>query len=170
MNDYLIIIRNAGLIYLLMLVAIRFLGKREFSQLSIKDLVFVLLISNTVQNAMVDPDPFQFKAGLVAAGCLFVLNYLLNIIGYKFAWFEKLLSGEPVLLIYKGKINEVNLRREQISINDLLESIREHGSHSIKDVDLAILETDGNISILSNDYKQKSYHPGKHRKKVVTQS
>src|SRR5690349_19649764 len=104
MFDYLHIIRNSAIIYLFMLIAIRLLGKREFAQLSIIDLVFVLLISNAVQNAMVDPSAFQLEGGLVAATTLFLLNFLLNKLGYRFSWFEKLFSGEPHVLIYEGKV------------------------------------------------------------------
>ena len=60
------------------------------------------------------------------------------------------------MLIYNGVLNEKNLKRARMSINEIQEAVREHGVSEIKDVDLAVLEVDGNISILSDDYKDKS--------------
>ncbi len=166
MEKYLPIIWSSAAIYLFIVIAIRLLGKKEFAQLSVTDLVFVLLISNAVQNAMVGSDT-TVTGGIVAASTLFVVNAAFKFLMYKFPFFQTLVSGEAKMLIYKGVVKEANLRSTQISINELLETVREHGVKSIEDVDLAILETDGNISVISDNFKKRSQHLRKRRKKLL---
>ncbi|MDB5256154.1 MAG: hypothetical protein JWM14_849 [Chitinophagaceae bacterium] len=167
LHQYLPIVISSASVYLFIILAIRLFGKREFAQLSIIDLVFVLLISNAVQNAMVGPDT-TLTGGLVAASTLFLLNFLLKALTYRFAFFQTFITGQSIVLVYKGEVNEENLRKAHISVNELIESIHEHGSSSIKEVDLAVLETDGNISVISDDFKKRSVKPRKRRKKLMS--
>ena len=78
-NNYIRIIFSSVAVYFFIILAIRLFGKKELAQLSVYDLVFILLISNAVQNAMVGPDS-TLTGGLVAAGSLFVVNYILKTI------------------------------------------------------------------------------------------
>lgn len=137
-------------VYLFIVIAIRIFGKREITQLSVIDLVFILLISNAVQNAMVGPD-VSLIGGIVAAAALFAVNAVLGILLYKSKKLSHLLQGEDVMLVYKGKTLEKHLREAGISHEELEQALREHGVADIKDVNLAVLETDGNISILSKN-------------------
>lgn len=157
MNNYLDIIVRAASVYVFMLLAIRFFGKKELSQLSVADLVLVLLISNAVQNAMVGPD-VSLQGGLLAALVLFVLNYLIKLLVFRSKKLRTFIEGEPVMLIYKGNIIEENLQAEKITRAELDAVMREHGVAAAKDVELAILETDGNISVLSRNLEGQSYH------------
>ena len=166
---YLTIAFSSAAVYVFIITAIRLFGKKEFAQLSVSDLVFVLLISNAVQNAMVGPDA-TLSGGLVAASTLFVLNYLLKYLMYKFPSLQKVVSGEPLLLVYHGHVNDDHLKKAQISVNELMETVREHGCQSIHDVDLAMLEADGNISVLSHDFNKKTLHERKRRKKLTVQN
>jgi len=152
------------IIYLFIIIAIRLLGKKELAQLSVLDLVFVLLISNAVQNAMVGPDT-SILGGLVAAASLFVMNYIFKWLLFKFPKLNTSVQGHPVLLIYKGKLIEQNLNKIQLSRDELDEAIREHGAKNISDIDQAIFEVDGNISIHSKDYTHHTViKKGKHNK------
>lgn len=155
MNTYLRIIISSVSVYIFIVIAIRLFGKKELAQLSIIDLVLILLISNSVQNAMVGDDS-SLAGGLVAATSLFVVNYLLKVIMFKFPHLGKLIQGEPVMLIYNGKLNMNNIEKSKISIRELMEAVREHGVSSIEDVNLAVLEVDGNISILSDEFSHKT--------------
>ncbi|HMG14693.1 MAG TPA: YetF domain-containing protein, partial [Saprospiraceae bacterium] len=166
MDYYLRIIASSAIIYLFIIVAIRLLGKKEFAQLSVTDLVFVLLISNAVQNAMVGSDN-TVLGGITAASTLFIVNALFKNLLYRFPKLQNFVEGEGKLLIYKGKVKEENLKSTRISINELLETVREHGVKSIDDVDLAILESDGNISVLSDNYHKHTLHLRKRRKKLL---
>ncbi|MGB3076639.1 MAG: YetF domain-containing protein [Chitinophagales bacterium] len=146
--NYLIVIGATTAVYLFLVLAIIIFGKREIGQLSITDLVFLLLISNAVQNAMVDGDWDSLWVGIVAAITLFALNLLFKNLVYKSSQFNKLIEGEPVLLIYHGKMVIENIRKEQITLNELEGAIRENGFENITEVSLAKLETNGNISVV----------------------
>lgn len=162
-HSYLNIVLSSVAVYLFIIAAIRLFGKKELSQLSIVDLVFILLISNAVQNAMVGADT-SLGGGLVAATALFGANFILKSLLYKFPRFGRLVQGEPILLIYNGRLNRNNLRRARLTLDELQETIREHGVTSIADVDLAVLEMDGNISVLSDEFKHRTVRKRKARR------
>ncbi len=154
-HPYLAIIIRSVVVYLVIVIGIRIFGKKELSQLSIVDLVFILLISNSVQNAMVGPDN-SLEGGLIAAGSLFSINYLLKQLLYRQKAVSSFIQGDPVMLILHGNVIEQNLLREKITIQELKAAVREHGVETIDDVSLAVLEVDGNISILSDNFKKHS--------------
>ncbi|MBK9542122.1 MAG: DUF421 domain-containing protein [Bacteroidetes bacterium] len=147
-------------IYVFIVLAIRFFGKKELTQLSVIDLVFILLISNSVQNAMVG-DNTTVWGGTLAAAALFSTNYIFKQILYKSKSVNEFIQGDPVLLIHNGIVIQENLKKERISMQEIEASVREHGVPSIDQVDLAVLEVDGNISILSEKYQ---HHTQKKRK------
>ena len=163
-NSYLNVIISSATVYLFIAIAFRIFGKKELAQLSVLDIVFVLLISNAVQNAMVGSDT-SLLGGIIAACTLFVLNYLFKFLLYRFKAFSHLVEGEPVILVVEGKVKDKNLRKMEISTNELLEAVHEHGVQSIREVNLAILEVDGNISIMSDDFKKRSVTKVVKRKK-----
>ena len=157
MMDYIRIIFSCLVIYLFIIGAIRIFGKKELSQLSVIDLVFILLISNAVQNAMVGTNS-SVSGGLVAASTLFVINYLFKILLFKFPKFNKIVQGSPLPLIIQGVVQEDNLIKSRMTLDELKETIREHGidPEDIKKVNLVLLEVDGNISVLTNNFESKS--------------
>jgi uncharacterized membrane protein YcaP (DUF421 family) len=155
MHEYLDISLRSVAVYLFIILAIRLFGKKELAQLSVTDLVFILLISNSVQNAMVGPST-SLEGGIIAAATLFALNYVLKNFLFRSKWFSKALQGEPVMLVHKGRIIQSHLDKEKISLQEIEAATREHGVEKIEDVDLAILETDGNISILSDNFQKRS--------------
>ena len=155
MHSFIDIGLRAVTVYLFMIFAIRLFGKRELAQLSVIDLVFILLISNAVQNAMVGPDS-SLTGGLVAAGVLFVTNFVLKKLIGRFDSVGKLIQGEPIMLIYDGEVKEKNLSAAGFTMAELHAAIREHGIEKIEDVNLAVLEVDGNVSVLTDDFKTKS--------------
>jgi uncharacterized membrane protein YcaP (DUF421 family) len=154
-NSYVQVILSSVAVYLFMIAAIRLFGKKELSQLSVIDLVFILLISNSVQNAMVGSNT-TLSSGLAAAGALFITNYIFKQFLYRFPRFSRMIQGEEMMLVYKGKLNRENLKKARITEEELREAAREHGVAGLEDVDLAILEVDGNISVLSDDFTTRS--------------
>jgi uncharacterized membrane protein YcaP (DUF421 family) len=155
MTQYFDLMLRAVSVYIFMIVAIRLFGKKELTQLSVIDLVFILLISNAVQNAMVGQDT-SLQGGMVAAGALFITNFILKKLIYRFQPIGKLIQGEPIALIYKGLVQNKNLKQAGFTLQELEAAVREHGIDGIEMVDLAMLEVDGNISVLSEDFKTKS--------------
>ncbi|MDP4290043.1 MAG: DUF421 domain-containing protein [Bacteroidota bacterium] len=167
-NNYVRIILSTITVYLFLIVAIRLFGKKELAQLSVFDLVFILLISNVVQNAMTGPDT-SLSGGLTGAAALFLVNFLLKSLEFRFPVFSRAIQGEAVMLIFKGKVNHRNLDRVKITMEELLETVREHGVSNIEEVDLAVLEVDGNISVLSDQFRKKTTRKRKAHK-IITRN
>lgn len=162
-GSYINIIISSTVIYLFIIIAIRLFGKKELAQLSVVDLVFILLISNAVQNAMVGSDT-SLVGGLIAAGTLFIINFIFKQIIYLFPRLGRVIQGESVMIIYKGKLIEKNVVKAKLTKDEIFEAIREHGVGTVEEVDLAVLEVDGNISVLSNDFTNKTLKKRKGRK------
>jgi uncharacterized membrane protein YcaP (DUF421 family) len=156
-NDYVQIALRCMAVYLFIVLAIRVFGKKELAQLSVIDLVFILLISNAVQNAMLGNNNTLY-GGLFAAISLFCINFCLKKILFKSSTISELLQGKNLLLVYKGAIQQDNLNEAEITIQELQAAIREHGVEKIQQVDMVMLEVDGNISVISNNYQQQTNH------------
>ncbi len=155
MEGYLLIALKSIAVYVFIVAAIRLFGKKEFAQLSIVDLVFILLISNSVQTAMVGTDS-SLEGGLVAALALFVVNFIFKKITIGRPGIAHLIDGDPVLLVYNGQLKAGGLAKAQITIEQLESVIREHGVEDMSEVDLAMFEVDGNISVISDNFKKTS--------------
>ncbi|MBC7525614.1 MAG: DUF421 domain-containing protein [Flavobacterium sp.] len=162
LNPYLEIICRSAAVYLFMLIALRLFGKKELSQLNTADVILILLISNAVQNAMVGSNS-SLQGGLVAALVLFVINFILKKIMFKYKGFRNFVQQKPVVLVHDGIIDFNELAKLEISSSELNEVIREHGVESYKEVKLAMMEIDGNISVISGD---KSLHRSHHKRKI----
>lgn len=164
-SPYLEIAFRSIVVYFVIIIGIRIFGKKELSQLSIIDLVFILLISNSVQNAMVGSDSTLY-GGITAAITLFFVNYLLKQFMFRDKKASRWIQGSPVILIHDGNVVEEHLRQEKITRDELDASVREHGVSSVEEVNLAILEVDGNISILSDNFKVRSKRKRVHKSRV----
>jgi len=151
---------RAAVVYILLIGLLRLTGKREIGQMTPFDLVLVLLVANAVQNAMVGSDD-SLTAGLISACVLFGLNYAFGRLQAKNHFFRRMLVGNPVILIHEGRLVTDHLRRENVTEDDLLEQMREHGIAHLGDVAEAILEPDGNFSFIS--MTAEGVHPRKKR-------
>ncbi|MDE2419925.1 MAG: DUF421 domain-containing protein [Gammaproteobacteria bacterium] len=164
-NPYFNVALRSLAVYLFMLLAIRLTGKKELSQLNTSDVVLILLISNAVQNAMVGTNT-SLSTGLMAAGVLFIANYAIKKMMYKNKKFRDLISERPEILIHNGILDTQNLEKLGIDDDEIQESMREHGVEKLEDVRLAMLEIDGNISIIAETnghltqthYKRRKQH------------
>ncbi len=163
MESILPIVFRSIVVYFFIVLAIRIFGKKELAQLSVVDLVFILLISNSVQNAMVG-DNNTLVGGLVAATSLFLVNLILKNLFFKSKKISQFFQGNPLMLIYHGKELTNHLKAAEISHEELESAVREHGIEKIKEVDLAVLEVDGNISVLSNNFRRRSFRKRKAHK------
>jgi len=149
---YLDIIIRSVAVYFFMTIALRIFGKKELSQLNTADVILILLISNSVQNAMVGSDT-SLTGGLIAALVLFVINFIIKKLTRKYKTLSNILLDKPEVLIHDGKLDFKALSRLDISDEELKEAMREHGIEFFKNVKLAMLEIDGTISIISEDQK-----------------
>ena len=141
-------------VYLVLLLLLRLFGKRELGQMAPFDLVVILLISNAVQNAMVGPDS-SLTGGLIAAFSLLSANWLINRLALRSARLQRLVIGQPVVLINHGEFVDMNLRREGLTRDEVIAAMREHGVAQAEDVELAVLEVDGMISFVPADTAMK---------------
>jgi len=144
------IVVRTGVIYLLVLIGVRLSGKREVGQMTPFDLTLLLLLSNSVQNAMTGPDT-SLLGGAVAAATLLILNYLVADVSGGSRRFRRLIQGEPSLLVHDGQVIESHKAREHVSMDELHRALREHGIERCDQVALAVLEVDGSISCLKYD-------------------
>src|SRR5579885_163561 len=149
-------------IYLLVLVGVRLTGKREVGQMTPFDLVLLLLLSNSVQNAMTGPDT-SVIGGIAAAVTLLVLNYGIAEGAGMNRKFRRFVQGQPSLLVHDGQVISAHMAKEHVTNDELMRSLREHGVGSLNDVALAVLEVDGSISILKYDDVKPGHEPHKRR-------
>ncbi len=141
------IVTRTLIIYFVVLIGFRLTGKREVGQFTPFDLVLILLIANAVQNAMVGPDT-SLVGGIIAAVTLLALNFIVSIVADRSRIIRELTIGEPTILINHGRVIEHHLRREHVTMEELEAAMREHGIGSLSDVQIAVLEVDGTISIV----------------------
>jgi uncharacterized membrane protein YcaP (DUF421 family) len=146
------IMLRALLVYLALLVGLRIMGKRELGQMTVFDLVVILLIANAVQNAMVGADT-SLQGGLIAAAVLLLVNRAVSTIAYRWTFWGRLLEGSPTVLVQDGQFVESRLRKEGLERGRIEMAMREHGIDDIDAVKLAVLETDGTISIVPEESK-----------------
>ena len=144
-----IIIRTT-VVYLVILIGLRLSGKREIGQMTIFDLVVLLLIANAVQNAMVGSDT-SLTGGILAATVLLAVNLIVARLRLRWPRLRRWVEGTPTLLILHGKIIPKRLLREGIDEETLLAILREHGLTEIDEVEMAVLEIDGSISVVPVD-------------------
>lgn len=130
-------------VYLVLLGLLYLSGRRTLGQMTPFDLVTLLLVANVVQNAMIGPDE-SLLGGLLGASVLVVLNRLVAASG----WLRRRLERPPVMLVFKGKVLGEHLRREGVSVAELEAAAREHGLAGLGEVEAAVLEMDGLISVI----------------------
>jgi len=147
-----------------MIIAIRLFGKNQLSQLNAGDVVLLLLISNAVQNAMVGENT-SLQGGILAALVLFAANFIVKRLMFSNKSFASFMEADPVILVEDGVADHVALRKVKITFDELSEAIREHGVETIENVKLSILEVDGNISVISEDRKDKQTHYSRIKRK-----
>ena len=162
MNPYIDITLRSVAVYFFMIIALRIFGKKELSQLNTADVILILLISNSVQNAMVGANTSLY-GGIIAAFSLFLINSVFKKVMLKSKFIKGLVQDKPEILIHNGKTEFKTLARLGITSEELEEAMREHGIEYYKDVKLAMFEIDGNISIISGNENLKQTH---HKRKV----
>jgi uncharacterized membrane protein YcaP (DUF421 family) len=135
------------LVYIALLLAFRFMSKRDLTQNTTFDLLIVLLLSNVVQNALIGEDS-SILGALVGATTLLLLSTGLNRWTAKSLKVRRLLEGEPILLVHNGKLLDENMTKYAVSRPDLNAGLRGQNMITLGDVRYAFLELDGTISVI----------------------
>lgn len=143
------------LVYAFLLIGLRISGKRELAQLNPFDLVVLLTISNTVQNAIIGNDN-SVLGGIIGATTLLGVNYFVARLTYNYPQFERVVEGEADVLVSGGKIDEESLRRELLTKKELEVAAHRQGFESLDEVDRAVLEMGGGITFVAKEPSRES--------------
>ena len=135
------------IVYFFLLLMLRLLGKREVAQMTVFDLVVLLILSNVLQNAMIGPDN-SVTGGLIGATAILAANWLMGRLVFKSERFGRAIEGVPILLVHHGQFIEPNMRRESISKEDVLSTLRTQGVFNLGEVRAAVLEPSGKLSVM----------------------
>ena len=135
-------------IYLFLVIGLRFAGKRELAQLNPFDLVVLLTLSNTVQNGIIGDDT-SVTGAMIGAASLLVVNYVLVRTLFGHSWLDHVAEGDPAVLIDGGRVFDDRLRAELITRTELAAAAHKQGFGSLDDVERAVLETGGTISFIA---------------------
>ncbi len=142
------LIVRAGVVYVFLLALLRFTGKRQVGQLAPFDLVLLLVLSNAVQNSMNAGDN-SLVGGLITAATLVGLNFLVGLATYRSKKLEAIVEGRPEVLIHHGKLFHDVMQRAQLTHHEVNAALRQAGCACIEDVQSAILENNGSISVIA---------------------
>ncbi|MGH8053729.1 MAG: DUF421 domain-containing protein [Stenotrophomonas sp.] len=138
---------RAVVVYVVVLAMVRVAGKRALGQFTAFDMLLLVLLGNAVQNALLGKDT-SLGGGLLLAATLILLNYLVGWITTRSPAIERMVEGEPVVLARHGHVLQNVLRRELVSKADFAKAMRDAGSDDVDDVELALLETNGHITVI----------------------
>jgi uncharacterized membrane protein YcaP (DUF421 family) len=148
------LIVRAVLVYLSVVVLLRVSGKRQIGQMGATEFVAILLISNAVQNSMNGGDN-SLAGGLILATILILLSAVISYLTYRSKFFTSVFEGTPTIIIHKGKVLRRNMIKERMNESDLRTLLRKQGIHDVTDINSAILESDGTLSV--SHYKEQPF-------------
>jgi len=134
-------------VYVVLLGMIRLSGKRTMGQFTAFDMLLIVLLGNAVQNALLGSDT-SMSGGLLLAATLIVLNWIVGFVTARSRRAERLLEGEAVVIARNGHVYRDVLRRELVSRDDFAKAMREAGCSDVDRIHLALLETNGHITII----------------------
>ena len=144
---------RVSIIYILVLVIMRIMGKREIGQMQPFELVIAIMIADLASVPMADTG-IPISNGIIPILALLLFQLIISIINLKSITLRKIICGKPRILIYRGKIDEQALKKEKITINELQERLRQKSIFTIGDVEYAIQEKSGEISVIQKPEKR----------------
>jgi uncharacterized membrane protein YcaP (DUF421 family) len=155
--EMLIVTIQTVVIYLFLVIGLSLLDRREISQLGLVEIVIIMVLGSAVETSMVAGDT-SLPAGLISAATLLVCNIGMTRMLNRWLWLRRIIIGHPIPLVAHGHILPRRAQAARLTDDDILQGIRERGYDSLELVRYAILETDGNISVIPREkkYKRKS--------------
>lgn len=138
------------LVYLFLIAGLRLTGKRTLGQMNLYDLILVVVLANSVQNAMIGDDS-TLAGGMVSATTLIVLNRIFSVLLARSKRLETAMVGQPVLLVHNGHFLRDAMAREHVTEEQILEALREHGMNRLTEVKTCVLEVDGTMSMIPDE-------------------
>lgn len=153
MSELVLILIRSVMAFLLLLVMTRIMGKKQISQLTFFDYCVGITIGSIAATMSVDQN-VKITNGLIALIIWGVFPLVLAYISLKSTGVTKIIDGKPTIMIQNGKVLEKNMKKNLFSIDELMLSLREKGAFTISDVEMAVLETNGKLSVLLKTDKQ----------------
>ena len=144
---------RAIILYIIVLIVMRLMGKREIGQLQPFELVISIMIADLASTPMTDVGT-PITNGIIPILGLLVMHLVISVINMKSIRGREIICGRPTILIYRGKIDEKALKKERFTINELEERIRGSNVYSLGDVEYAILETSGQVTVIQKPEKR----------------
>lgn len=151
---FIVFIRTA-ILYTLVVIIMRLMGKRQIGELQPYEYVITIMISDLAALPMQDTK-YPLLLGIIPIVTLLVMKTILSQLQLKIQFTRKAIDGEPIILIYKNKINYYGLKKQQINIDELMEELRLAGYFDLSDIQYAILENNGQLSILPSNTSNSS--------------
>lgn len=143
------------LIYIFVLIVMRLMGKREIGQLQPFELAIAIMIADLASIPMTDPG-IPISNGIISILGLLVMHLIISIINMKSIKAREVICGKPTILVYRGKIDEKALKKERFTINELEERLRGNNVINLGDVEYAILETSGQVTVIQKPEKRNT--------------
>jgi uncharacterized membrane protein YcaP (DUF421 family) len=148
------LVARALLIYLALLVMMRVAGKRDVGQLSIFDLLVILLLAEGVSSAIQGGNE-SLTGGIIIAAVIMAANRLIAVAGDFVPAITRITEGTPTEIVRDGRMLRKNMHKESISEDELMTALRSHGIENVQSVRRAVLETDGTISVITGDEESR---------------
>lgn len=145
-----IVVIRTLILYCVVIISLRIMGKRQIGELQPSELVVAIMISDLATVPMESVD-IPLLSGIVPVLTLILAEVVTSFLSLKSHFIRKFIIGEPSMVIYNGKINEAELKRLRFNLDDLLEELRLNGCHDISDVEVAVIETSGKLSVIPRD-------------------
>ena len=138
------------ILYILVVTALRIMGKRQIGEMQPSELVVAIMISDLATIPMQDVN-IPFISGVVPVLTLLVAEVFMSYVCLKNVTLRRIFTGEPSIVIYEGKVVEKELRKLRFSLSDLMEQLRINGCASVSEVEAAVLETNGQLSVFKKN-------------------
>ena len=151
----LVIFVRSIILYIIILIVMRMMGKREIGQLQPFELVIAIMIADLASIPMTEGG-VPISNGIVPILGLLVMHLAISVINMKSIKMREIICGKPSILIYRGRIDEKMLRKERFTINELEERLRGNNVNNIGDVEYAILETSGQLTVIQKPNKRNT--------------
>lgn len=145
-----IVVIRTLILYIVVITALRIMGKRQIGELQPSELVVAIMISDLATVPMESVD-IPLLSGIIPVLTLIMAEVITSYLSLKSKLVRKFIIGQPSIVIYDGKINEQELERLRFNLDDLLEELRLNGCHDISDVAVAVIETSGKLSVIPRD-------------------
>ena len=147
------IVIRAAIVYVFVYIVLRALGKRELGELTAFELVLLFVVGDLVQQSITQDDK-SITAAILAISTIALLIVVQSYLVFRFRSAQQILEGEPVVVVHRGEVLVPAIRRQRMTVDEIHQSARSEGIADLADVELAILESDGKLSFITEDHRR----------------